>query len=239
MNGFEEAFAWLADPVNWAGPGGVPTRLGEHVFYTVVTILIAGVIAVPIGLAVGHTGRGKSVVLLLSNAARALPTLGLLTLVVLMIGIGLAPPIIALVVLAVPPLLAAIYSGIESVDPVLVDAGRAIGFTEWQLLTRVEVPLSLPILLGGLRAATLQVIATATVAAYVAFGGVGRYLIDGLALNDYGRVVAGSLLVIALALTSDGIFALVQRRVVSPGLRKSRQSGNIVSVGAVRPSNVQ
>ncbi len=234
MNAFQEAFAWLADPAHWAGPSGVPTRLGEHMFYTVVTILIAGAIAVPIGLAVGHTGRGKSVVLLLSNAARALPTLGLLTLVVLMIGIGLTPPIIALVVLAVPPLLAAIYSGIESVDPVLVDAARAIGFTEWQLLTRVEVPLSLPILLGGLRAATLQVIATATVAAYVALGGLGRYLLDGLAVNDYARVVAGSLLVIALALTSDGIFALVQRRLVSPGLRNSWKSGNIVSVGAVR-----
>lgn len=232
MNGFQEALAWLTDPANWAGPSGVPTRLEEHVFYVVVTILIAGAIAVPIGLAVGHTGRGKSVVLLLSNAARALPTLGLLTLVVLMIGIGLASPIIALVVLAVPPLLAATYSGIESVDPVLVDAARATGFTEWQLLTRVEVPLSLPILLGGLRAATLQVIATATVAAYVALGGLGRYLIDGLALNDYARVVAGSLLVIALALATDGIFALVQRRVVSPGLRKSWKSGNIVSGGA-------
>jgi osmoprotectant transport system permease protein len=146
-----------------------------------------------------------------TGALRALPTLGLLTLVVLWRGIGLTPPITALVVLAIPPLLAGAYAGVESVDRRTVDAARGMGMTEWQVLTRVEVPLGLPLLLGGLRSAVLQVVATATIAAYIGLGGLGRYVIDGVAIRDYPQILAGSLVVVVLALVLDGAFALLQR----------------------------
>jgi osmoprotectant transport system permease protein len=141
---------------------------------------------------------------------RALPTLGLLTAIALYLGIGLTAPLVALVILAVPPLLAGAYAGLESVDRQTIDAARAMGMTEWQILTRVEVPLALPIIVGGIRSSVLQVVATATVAAYVGLGGLGRYLIDGQAVSDYAQMAAGSVLVIALALALDATFAALQ-----------------------------
>jgi osmoprotectant transport system permease protein len=146
-----------------------------------------------------------------TGALRALPTLALLTLMVLWRGIGLTPPTVALVVLAIPPLLAGAYAGLESVDRQTIDAARAIGMTEWQVLGRVEIPLAMPLILGGLRSAVLQVVATATVAAYVGLGGLGRYLIDGLAVRDYPQMLAGATVVVVLALLLDGGFAALQR----------------------------
>lgn len=206
-----EAWRWLTAAAHWHGADGVPHRILEHLAYTLLTVALAVVIAVPLGLWVGHTGRLRNLAVALTGALRALPTLGLLTLVVLWLGIGLTPPIVALVVLAVPPLLAGAYAGVESVDRRTVDAARGIGMTEWQVLTRVEVPLGLPLLLGGLRSAVLQVVATATVAAYIGLGGLGRYVIDGLAVRDYPQMLAGSLVVVVLALALDGVFALLQR----------------------------
>lgn len=212
MNVFGQAWTWLVAGEHWRGADGVPHRLLEHLGYTALTVLVAVLIAVPLGLWIGHTGRLRGVAIAATGALRALPTLGLLTLVVLWQGIGLLPPLTALVVLAVPPLLAGAYAGVESVDRRTVDAARGMGMTEWQVLTRVEVPLGLPLLLGGLRSAVLQVVATATVAAYVGLGGLGRYVIDGVAVRDYPQTLAGSLVVVALALTLDGAFALLQRR---------------------------
>jgi osmoprotectant transport system permease protein len=142
---------------------------------------------------------------------RALPTLGLLTLVVLFSGIGLVAPVIALTILAIPPLLAGAYAGLESVDRETIDAARAQGMTEWQILGKVEIPLALPIIVGGIRSATLQVVATATVAAYVGLGGLGRLIIDGQAVQDYPQMLSGAVLVVVLALVLDAIFALAQR----------------------------
>jgi osmoprotectant transport system permease protein len=206
-----ETAAWLADRAHWAGADGVPHRLAEHVGYSVITVALAALIAVPLGLWIGHTGRWRSLAVGASGAFRALPTLGLLTWFVLLIGVGLTAPILALVVLAVPPLLAGTYAGLESVDRQTVDAARAMGFTERQILLRVEIPLALPLLVGGFRSASLQVIATATVAAYVGLGGLGRYLIDGQAYRDYPQMVGGSVLVIALALVADAVFVGAQR----------------------------
>jgi len=208
---FNEAWDWLTTSANWHGEDGVPHRFLQHLGYTSLTVVIAVAIAVPIGLLIGHTGRFRGIAVALSGALRALPTLGLLTLVVLWRGIGLTPPITALVVLAIPPLLAGAYAGVESVDRRTVDAARGIGMTEWQVLTRVEVPLGLPLMLGGLRSAVLQVVATATVAAYIGLGGLGRYVIDGLAIRDYPQMLSGSLIVVVLALALDGAFALLQR----------------------------
>lgn len=201
---------WLLDADHWSGGGGVPARMLEHLGYTGLTMLGAAAVAVPLGLYIGHTGRLRSAAIGLTGALRALPTLGVLTWFTLLLGLGLTAPILALVLLAVPPLLAGVYSGVESVDPQTVDAARAQGMTEWQILRRVEVPIGLPLMIGGLRSATLQVVATATVAAYVSLGGLGRYIFDGQARRDYPEMAAGAVLVVALALVLDGLFALAQ-----------------------------
>ncbi|NKX49615.1 ABC transporter permease [Arthrobacter deserti] len=222
MNLFGQVAAWFADPAHWSGPDGVPARLGEHLFYSALTLLPAAAIAVPLGLYVGHTGRGRVAVVSAAAALRALPTLGLLTLFVILLGIGLMPPVYALVILTVPPLLAGTYAGIAAVDRRLVDAARGLGMTEWQVLSRVELPNALPVLLGGVRAAVLQVIATVAVVAYINLGGLGRFLIDGLAVRDPVRMFAGAILIALLALLTDGLLALVQRFAVSPGLKTTR-----------------
>lgn len=221
---------WLRDPAHWSGSNGIPTRLVEHLGYTGLALLIALVIAVPLGLVIGHTGRGGFLVVSLANSLRALPTLGLLVLLVLLLGIGLGAPLIALIVLAVPPILAGSYAGVRAVDPAVVDAARGVGMRGSDVLLRVELPNALPLILGGVRSAALQVISTATVAAFVALGGLGRYIIDGLAVRDYPQMAAGSLLVALLAIIADLGLAGLQRALVSPGLR---------TVAKLRPSIVR
>ena len=218
MNLIVEGFAWIFDPAHHGGDAGIGTRVLQHLGITLVVMLIASVIAIPLGYGIGHTGRGRSVVVALSGGVRALPTLGLITLIALSVGIGFAAPVIALVILAVPSILAGAYSGFEAVDRRTIDAARAVGMTEWQIVARVEIPLGLPLLIGGLRSATLQVIATATLADYVGAGGLGRYIFSGQATNDYPQMLAGSILVIALALVSEGLFSILQRAVVPAGV---------------------
>lgn len=219
MNLFEQAMEFLADPGNWTGSAGIPQRTLEHVGYTGLTMAIALLIAVPLGLWIGHTGRGSGLVVGITGALRSLPTLGLLTLFTLLLGLGLMPPILALVLLAIPPILSGTYSGIASVSPALVDGAQAMGMTGRQTLTRVEIPVALPVILGGIRNAALQVLATVTIVAYINLGGLGRYLIDGLAVRDYSRMLASVVLVAVLALAADAFLALIQRLVTSPGLR--------------------
>ncbi|MGB7238318.1 MAG: ABC transporter permease [Rhodococcus sp. (in: high G+C Gram-positive bacteria)] len=208
MNLFSEAFSYIVDGANWAGPTGIGARIIEHIWYSLLAIVLSAVIAIPIGLLIGHLRKGEAVIVGLVNALRSLPTLGILVFLVLVIGLGLVPPIIALVLLGIPPLLAGTYSGIANVDDNVVDAARAMGMTELQVLFRVEIPNALPLIIGGLRNTTLQIIATATVAAYVNLGGLGRYIFDGLALYDYGRVLVGAILVALLTLIIDGLLAL-------------------------------
>ncbi|HEX6917561.1 MAG TPA: ABC transporter permease, partial [Phycicoccus sp.] len=179
--------SWFTDPANWSGEDGIPNRLLEHLEYTAVTVLIAAAIAVPLGLWVGHTGRARWLVSV-ANSLRAVPTLGLLFAAVLWIGPRISgslaftvPSIAVLVLLAIPPLLAGTYAGIEAVDPAARDAARGVGMRGRQVLWQVEVPNAMPLMLSGIRSAVLQVVATATIAAYVGLGGLGRYLIDGIA----------------------------------------------------------
>jgi osmoprotectant transport system permease protein len=212
---------WFADPANWTGPGGVPSRLLEHLYYTLLALGFAAVVAIPLGLWIGHTGRGGFAVVSLANALRALPTFGLLVLLANAFGIALTPPIVALVVLAIPPILAGTYAGVQAVDRAIVDAARGMGMDEREVLFRVELPNALPLILGGIRSATLQIIATATIAAYVALGGLGRFIIDGLSVRDFAEMAAGSILLALLAIAVDLVLAGVQRAVVSPGLRPS------------------
>ena len=211
MSVASETVDWFTDSTNWSGDYGVPHRLVQHIGYTALTVVIAAAVAIPIGLWIGHTGRFRGVAVALSGALRALPTLGVITFLGLYTGLNITATIVALVVLAVPTLLAGAYAGLESVDRQTIDAARAVGMTEMQILTKVEVPLALPLIVGGIRSATLQVVATATVAAYVGPGGLGRFLIDGLAVQDTPQVIAGAILVISLALVLDAIFVLLHR----------------------------
>ncbi|SJN08641.1 Glycine betaine ABC transport system permease protein [Leucobacter sp. 7(1)] len=211
MNLFIEAWAWLTDPAHWAGPGGIPVRLLQHLGVTLLAVLAAGVLAVPAGILIGHTRRGAGLIGGFAGAARALPTLGLLTLLGLWLGIGLAAPVIALIVLAIPSLLAGAYAGVQSVDPAVPEAARAIGFSPAQVIMRAEIPLALPVLIGGVRAATLQVVSTATLAAYTADLGLGRYLFAGLKSRDYPQMLGGALLVVALTVACELVLAAAQR----------------------------
>ncbi|SNS88090.1 ABC transporter permease [Rhodococcoides kyotonense] len=223
MNIFSGAFSYIFDAANWQGSTGIGARLLEHVWYSLLAVVVSAAIAVPIGLLIGHLRRGEVAVVGLVNALRSLPTLGVLVFLVLLIGLGLVPPIIALVLLGIPPLLAGTYAGIANVDDNVVDAARAMGMTELQVLFRVEIPNALPLILGGLRNSTLQVIATATVAAYVNLGGLGRYIFDGLALYQYDRVLVGAILVAVLALIVDGLLALAVYASV-PGTGRLRRT---------------
>jgi osmoprotectant transport system permease protein len=211
MSVVTDTIEWFSDGSHWSGDDGVPIRLLEHLGYSALTVGVAAAVAIPLGLWIGHTGRMRGVAVSVTGAMRAMPTLGLLTWFALISGIGLTAPILALVILAIPPLLAGAYSGLESVDRQTIDAARAMGMTERQILTRVEIPLALPLLVGGVRSAVLQVVATATVAAYVGLGGLGRFIIDGQALSDYPRMVSGSILVIVLALALDAVFVGLQK----------------------------
>lgn len=217
MNLFGDAIAWIFSPERLSGAAGIPAALAAHLGFTAIAVLIAAAIAVPCGWAIGHTGRGREVAVAVSGAARALPSFGLMLLLVLVFGVLHKPAaaMVAFVLLAIPSILAGAYTGLQAIDRSVIDAGKAMGMTPWQVLWRIEVPLGMPLLVGGVRAATLQVIATVTLAAYVALGGLGQYIITGIALRDYTQVLAGAILVTALALVVDGLFALVQRGVRS------------------------
>lgn len=207
-----DMLSYLGTASNWSGETGIGIRLGEHLWYSLLSVAAALVVAFPLGLFIGHTGRGKAVLVSLSNVLRALPSLGIMTLLVLLMGLGLFPPLVALILIAIPPILAGVYAGVSNVDPLVVDSARAMGYKESRIILQVEIPLALPLMLGGLRSAILQVIATATIAAYVNLGGLGRYIFDGLALYDYGQVMVGAVLVTALALIVDGFLALLVAR---------------------------
>ena len=211
MSIFLEALSWLTTPANWLGESGILTRSAEHLGLTFLIVVLASLVALPLGTVIGHTGRGRWLVSA-TGAARAIPTLGVLTLAGLWLGIGLAAPTLALLVLAVPPLLSATYSGIASTPRTTVDAARAIGLTESQILAQVEVPHAAGLVAAGVRSATLQVIATTTLAAYTANYGLGRFLYTGLKTRDYAQMIGGAIVVVALALATDALLAFIARR---------------------------
>ncbi|MFI6499272.1 ABC transporter permease [Nonomuraea typhae] len=210
---------FFGDPANWSGPGGIPMRLLEHLEYSLLALALAIVIAIPLGLLIGHTGRGGVVVVISANLARALPTLGMLVLFVLLLGTAsILPVIIPLVLLAIPPILVNTFEGVRGVDPELRDAAYGMGLRGGQVLGRVLVPVALPLILLGLRLSAIQVVATTTVAAYVGLGGLGRFVIDGFATKDYASVVGGSVLIVLFALVVQLAFTFIQRVSVSPGV---------------------
>lgn len=220
MNLFLDAFAWVFSPDRWPDSLPLPLAIWQHLAFTFGSVAIAALIAIPLGWLIGHTGRGREIAVALSGAARALPSLGLVLLLVLVIGVlyKTEAAVISFVLLAIPSILAGAYAGFEAIDRAVIDAGRAVGMTPWQVLWKIEVPLGLPLLIGGLRSATLQVVATVTIAAYVGLGGLGYYFIQGIQLRKFDQVLGASIVVIALALALDGLFALLQRVVVPHGV---------------------
>ena len=211
---------YLTDSYNWSGNEGIWARILEHLWYTFAALGLSTVIGLPIGLRIGHTRRGAFLAINTGNAARALPSLGLLMLAVLLTDqIGFLPVLIALVALGIPPILASTYAGISGVDPATIDAARGMGMTGREILTKVEIPIGLPLIISGVRSATLQIVSTATIAALVSLGGLGRYVIDGLKLRDFPQMFTGALLVALMALLLDALFALIGRITVSPGLK--------------------
>ncbi|MGZ0150205.1 ABC transporter permease [Kribbella sp. WER1] len=211
---------YLTDSYNWSGNEGIWARILEHLWYTFAALGLSVVIGLPIGLRIGHTRRGAFLAINAGNAARALPSLGLLMLAVLLTNqIGFLPVLIALVALGIPPILASTYAGLSGVDAATIDAARGMGMTGREILTKVEIPIGLPLIISGIRSATLQIVSTATIAALVSLGGLGRYVIDGLKLRDFPQMFTGALLVALLALLLDALFALIGRITVSPGLK--------------------
>lgn len=216
------AWQWLSASAQWHGQDGIPTRLVEHLEYSGFALLLAVVVALPLGLLIGHTGRGGFVVAGLANGFRALPTLGLVVFAaVVTTGSITIPVLLPLAILAVAPILVNTYEGVRQVDPEVRDAAAGMGMTRPQILFRAEIPMALPLILLGLRTAAIQVVATATVAAYPGLGGLGRYIIDGLAVRDYQQVVGGAVVVVLLALVVQLVFTWLRRIAVSPGLRSN------------------
>ncbi len=220
-----DVIAWLTDGQNWQGGDGIMLRTWEHVSYSAIALAIAALVAIPLGLWIGHTGRGRFLAVNLTGGLRAIPSLGLLFASIMVVGPHLqgeagvlVPTELVLVVLAIPPILAGAYAGVEGVAAAARDAARGMGMRGREVLLKVELPCALPLIASGLRSAALQVVATATLAATVGLGGLGRYLIDGLAVRDYAQMAGGAILVAALALLIDLLASLLQRVVVSPGL---------------------
>ena len=219
-NQIELTWRWLTASAQWHGDDGIPNRLLEHLYYSGVSLFFAAVIGLALGALVGHTGRGGFLAISVANIARAIPTFGLILLIVV-IDYSIVPVLIALVALAVPPILVNTFEGVRGVDPDARDAARGMGMTGWDVLWRAELPMAMPLILLGLRTSAIQVVATATIAAYPGFGGLGRYIIDGLARNDYQLVVGGTFLVVVLAVLVQLAFAALRRLVISPGLARA------------------
>ena len=225
MNQFVEAFGWLLESEHWTGPDGIPTRLLEHLWYSGAALAFAAALAVPVGLIVGHarSRRAELVAVQVANAGRAVPTLAVLAIVYALtlqlapeLAFGFVPTVVALVLLGLPPILLNTTIGVRSVDADLQESARGMGMRGRQLLRWVEVPLAAPLIVTGLRIAALQIVATATLAAFIGGGGLGRYIRDGFSQQDRPMMIAGAYLVAALALLTEGLFAVLTRA-TAPG----------------------
>lgn len=221
--------AWLADPAHWSGPSGIPTRVAEHLVLSLGALLVAAVIALPIGVCVGHTGRGGSIAVNLANLGRAMPSLALIGVLIPItvvidpqLGFKVLPTFIAMVALGIPPILVNAYTGVAEVDRDLNEAARGMGMTGVEVLRRVELPLAAPVIAAGMGSAAVQIIATATLGAIFGFGGLGTYLTEGISQNDEAMIWSGVVLVAVLALAAEGSFTLLGRWLTSPGVATTR-----------------
>ena len=226
MELFGAGLAWLADPANWTDPrNGILLRLWEHISLSAASLLVAGLIALPLGLWIGHTGRGGTAVIAIANIGRAVPSVGWLGIVFPFTlwafgrgGLGFIPSLIALVALGIPPMVTNTYAGLREVDRELVEAGRGMGMREMEVLRSVEVPVAVPVILAGIRVSALQIVATATLATIVGGGTLGEFIVQGIFVRDLDRVLGAAVLVALLAILTEILFSWIQRRATSPGL---------------------
>ena len=219
---------WFISPAQWTGSGSIPTQIGFHLLYTAIALGVALAIAVPLGIRIGYTGRGERLVAGIANYLRALPTLGLLVLLFIVLSpvlvgqlVFVLPTIVVLVLLAVPPILTGTYTGIQNADPDAVGAARGMGYSRLQILWHVQLPCALPLLISGIRGATLQIVSTATIASYLGLQGLGRFIIDGRAQADFNQMSGGAILVALLALGLELSIIVIGRLVTSPGLSRT------------------
>ena len=218
MNVVNEVIGWLTDAAQWSGADGIPVRTLQHLWYSLLATAIAAAIALPIGILIGHTGRGALLAVNLTNLGRAVPSLGIIILTFTLVGFGIVPVVVALTALAIPPIVTNSYVGIRSVDRDVREAAEGMGMRGRQVLWQVELPVAMPLIMAGIRTSTVQVVATATLAAVIGLGGLGRYLIDGLSQRDLPQVVGGAILVAVLSLLTELALGRVQTLVVSRGL---------------------
>jgi osmoprotectant transport system permease protein len=219
-----EVAAWFADPDNWTGVNGIPNRTWEHIQITVAATFVAAAVAIPIAVWLGHRKTGGTLAVAAVNIGRAIPSFAIIALFLpisirLGLGLGFWPTFLALLFLAIPPMFTNAYTGVAGVDPALTEAARGMGLTELRIITDVELPMASPVILAAIRVAAVQVIATATLGALVAWGGLGRYIIDGFSTQDSVEVFAGAILVAGLALITEIVLGWVERRLVPVTLR--------------------
>jgi osmoprotectant transport system permease protein len=229
MEFFVLVWQWFTNPETWMGPAGIPARTWEHIWYAALATLGAVVIALPLGLWIGHTGRGGQLAINIANFGRAIPAFGILTIAFTLLGFGYTVAWIALVALGLVPIVTNTFVGIQSVDRDVREAAEGMGLTGWQVLTQVEVPVALPLIMAGIRTSTVQIVATVSLVAYVTLGGLGRFITDGLSRQDYEVVVGGALLVALLAIGTEALLAWLQAVLTPRGLRRE---------GPVRPATV-
>jgi osmoprotectant transport system permease protein len=233
MHTFVEVFRWLTDSAHWSGGDGIPVRVWQHVEISAVAVALASALAIPVGLFVGHIRKGEFLTVSIANIGRAVPSFAILVLAYLAFlqlapafAFGFGPTVVALVLLSIPPILTNTYVGVQQVDRDTVEAARGMGMSERQVLTRLELPLAAPLIMAGLRTAAVTVVATATLAALIGGGGLGRYIIDGLHTNDTVKVVSGAVLVALLSIATELSFALLEHwarpRTTSQPSRRAR-----------------
>lgn len=241
MSALSDAFAFLSDPANWSGTSGIPARLFEHLQISLYAVLIAAVIALPVGLLIGHARRGEFAAVSIGNLGRALPSFGILgivfpfTLRYLPGSIGFAATLIAVTLLAIPPILLNSYVGVQNVDDDAVEAARGMGMGWRHILFVLEVPLAAPLIVAGLRNAAVAVVATATLGAVVGWGGLGRFLIDGFAVRDEGQILTGAFLVALLAVATELVFGLLERATSPKGLKPRAFQPGLEHAGQIGP----
>ena len=234
MGFFASVIAWFGNPAHWAGSGGVPHRLLEHLEMSAVAVLAALFIALPAGIALGHWGRFGNLAINVSNVGRAIPSFAILVIAFQIFGLGNYPAFVALTLLAIPPMLTNSYIGVRDVDPEVREAARGMGMREGRLLVDIEIPLALPLLMAGIRTSAVQVVATATLAALVAGGGLGRFIIDGLGQRDDVQVFAGALLVAALAMAVELGLSAVEQFALPRGLTFDTGSRELTAASGPR-----
>ncbi len=222
MGFLAEAVQWFTDPAHWSGSDGIPTRLVEHVHLSAESVALGALVALPIGIALGHYGRFGNVAMNISNVGRAVPSFGILVIAFQIFGLGDLPIVLALTALAIPPMVTNSYVALREVDPDVKEAARGMGYRDLAQLMRVELPLAVPLVMAGVRTSAVQVVATATLAALIAGGGFGRYIVDGIAQQIYTKTFAGAILVALLALATELALSGLERLLVPRGIRLLR-----------------